>query len=300
MTELSLNPELPSSKLSLVDPPPSHWKRPLIALFLSLVAAGLGQLYNRQPWKAFAIGLLPFAISWWAGRAGGYHHFASFLILITLQIAFIIVIALDAFRTARRQSLEGLPPWQFSTAWRVAAFLLVAAPPAAISVNTTFDHIVRARAFKVPSASMCPTVCEGERMIADPSAYWTKVPHRSDLIMFSREDTRTLWIKRVVGLPGDVVTQSDKGIMVNGKPAKLVDLAQTCGDPPALKKEYLSIEAKSVTVPPDSLYVVGDNWSNSLDSRIELFGFVSIKDVRGRPLFLYWSPYKNRIGCRLR
>ena len=110
--------------------------------------------------------------------------------------------------------------------------------------------------------------------------------------MFKHDEFDSLLFKRVIGLPGDVVT--------HGNPAALVDLKHLCGNPLLPGGGEVPFPFKTVTVPADSLYVVGDNWSDSFDSRFEEFGFVPIKNVRGRQFFLYWSPYKNRIGCRLR
>ena len=69
-------------------------------------------------------------------------------------------------------------------------------------------------------------------MIADPSAYSASAPQRGVIIIFKRDETKALWIKRVVGLPDDMVTQSDDGIQVNGKPAALIDLANRAATRP--------------------------------------------------------------------
>ena len=180
--------------------------------------------------------------------------------------------------------------------------VLVLSPAILYGVYTDFffNRIAKARAYKIPSTSNCPTACEGERMIADPSAYVNNAPRRGELVMFKHSDFDALLFKRVVAIGGDVVNQTPESILVNGKPAALVDFSQICGDPPRPKRTHFPMESRTLIVPPSSLYVVGDNWSNSLDSRMEEFGFVSIEELRGRPLFLYWSPYRNRIGCRLR
>jgi signal peptidase I len=308
MSELSLNLDPKHSPLggSPFEAPkskPSGWRRPIIAFLLTFLAAGLGQLYNRQIWKAVSFALIGPGISLSAAYAGAFHGFGSLLAIISFAIVWTFTAATDAFVTGRKQSNLGVPAWDFEPVWRVSAFLLVIAPAGVAGVASQgyfLDHIARARAFRVPSASNCPTVCEGERMIVDPSAYAAHAPQRGDLVMFKQKNFDSLLFKRVVAIGGDVVTGSPNSILVNGKPAALVDFSQICGDPPKPDRTYFPTGSRTVTVPPDSLYVVGDNWSNSFDSRTKEFGFVSLGEVRGRPLFLYWSPYKNRIGCRLR
>ena len=299
MTDSPFGTNTTGANVPSAPSPPSKWKRPLIATLLSLVTPGLGQLYNRQFWKGICVGLTGPALYIPAGYFGAFRSFRSFVTLSLLLILWQVGVAVETFVTARRQSfshmLNPLPTWR----WILGVVLLVA-PVSFVPGGSAMERIMRVRPYKVPSASNCPTVCEGERMIVDPSAYRINPPRRGDLVMFRHPKFDSLLFKRVVGLPGDVVTQADDGILVNGKPAVRADLAHVCGNPPALDRSYLPVQPRTLTVPTDSLYVVGDNWSNSFDSRIEEFGFVHIQNVRGRPLFLYWSPYKNRIGCHLR
>ena len=299
MTDSSFGTNTTGANVPSTPSPPSKWKRPLLATLLSLVTPGLGQLYNRQFWKGICVGLTGPALYISAGYFGAFRSFRSFVTLLLLLILWQAGAAVETFVTARRQPfshmLDPLPTWR----WILGVVLLVA-PVSFAPGGSAMERVMRVRAYKAPSASNCPTVCEGERMIVDTSAYRINPPQRGDLVMFRHPKFDSLLFKRVIGLPGDVVTQSDDGILVNGKPAVRVDLAPVCGNPPALDRSYLPIQPRTLTVPADSLYVVGDNWSNSMDSRIEEFGFVHSQNVRGRPLFLYWSPYKNRIGCHLR
>lgn len=301
MTEISATPSaapLPGSGFEISQ---NKWKRPLIATLLSLVAPGLGQFYNHEYKKAVVAGIVPPLIYTTAGHFGGFHSFTSFFLLLALLISWQIGVAVDAFRSAWRQVIQDQLEFRIVHTLRLGAALVVLGPPFLLAFfPSAFNRTLGFHAYKVPSTSNCPTVCEGERMIVDPTAYATNAPKRGDLVMFKHPLFGSLLFKRVVGLPGDIVSHSDDGLLVNGKPGALVDLAHVCGDPPLPSRAGMPMTFKWVSVPPDSLYVVGDNWSDSLDSRFEQFGFVSIKDVRGRPLFLYWSPYKNRIGCPLR
>jgi signal peptidase I len=298
MTELSLYPTSSPSESSRSSQTPNRWKRPLIATLLSLLAPGLGQLYNRQFWKAICVGLTGPAVYIPAGHLGAFRSFRPFSAIVLSLLLWQLGFASEALLTAHRQSLSlalsSLPLWKW-----IVGIALILAPPTLLPGESVMEATFRVRAYKVPSASNCPTVCQGERMIVDPFAYKKKTPQRGDLIMFKHPEFDSLLFKRVVGVPGDIVAQSPNGILVNGKAAALVDLTHVCGNPPLPGRAEVPVDSRSEAVPPDSLYVVGDNWSDSLDSRFEQFGFVSIKNVRGQPLFLYWSPYQNRIGCRV-
>jgi signal peptidase I len=85
---------------------------------------------------------------------------------------------------------------------------------------------------------------------------------------------------------------------VNGQS---ISLPEPCGHGET-KNDSVSaaIHFDAVKVPQDSLFVIGDNLNNSFDSRFPEFGFVNLDQVRGKPLYLYWSLEKSRIGCPVR
>lgn len=152
------------------------------------------------------------------------------------------------------------------------------------------------KAFRVPSNSMCPAICANERIIAAMDAFDRRQPERGDVILLAWQPYKQLFIKRVTAVGGDVVSSGPgNSVLVNGKP---VVLPAACGDP--IRDGHQSerqMALKSVTVPKDSFFVLGDNLSQSLDSRFSGFGFVRLDQVRGKPLFIYWSSGKSRFGC---
>jgi signal peptidase I len=155
-------------------------------------------------------------------------------------------------------------------------------------------------AFRVPSDSMCPTLCSGDRLVADMDAFVKSGPQRGDVIMMKHQMSAALYIKRVIGVGGDVVSESGGKILVNGKPLVEPEQTQGCGKTgPSSSPNKESVFFEPVKVPASSFFVIGDNLSNSYDSRIAGFGFVSWNQVRGRPIFLYWSPDSSRIGCAI-
>jgi signal peptidase I len=152
-------------------------------------------------------------------------------------------------------------------------------------------------AFKVVSGSMCPTICPGERIMADMDAYHSRSPQRGELVLLKLPETQALLIKRVIGVAGDTIEAGTKNeVIVDGKP---LSLPRTCGSPVLEQNPSDELpDFSSTTVPKGSFFVVGDNLANSNDSRYPGFGLVSVDQLRGKPLFLYWSSGRSRIGCR--
>ena len=112
------------------------------------------------------------------------------------------------------------------------------------------------------SASMSPTIKPGEEISIDYTAYVLVAPKRWDVVAFEPPMyTDQLWAMRVIGLPGETVSVSSNGVMINGVimslPAQLANVS------------YVAAAASAVgyVVPKDSYYVLGDNSTNANDSR---------------------------------
>jgi len=165
------------------------------------------------------------------------------------------------------------------------------------------------QAFYIPSSSMENTLKIGDRVLVNKFVYHLHSPHRGDVIVFAdphpatkphRNAVSGFWhwlteglgvssspdkdfIKRVIGLPGDTVEMHRGVVTVNGVP---------------LKEPYLNPiqdlrDYGPVKVPADSLFVMGDNRTNSLDSRFSL-GMIPYDKVIGRAFVVIWPP--SRVG----
>jgi signal peptidase I len=150
--------------------------------------------------------------------------------------------------------------------------------------------------FVARSGSMCPAICENERILAGMDAFSNRPPQRGEVIFFDQKESDTKYTKRVIGVAGDTVARGPSNtILVNDKP---LILPPPCGDNNAYA--HLAPNGppfETVKVPEGSLYVVGDNLDNSYDSRF--FGVVPQDKVRGKALLVYWSPNPSRMGCRI-
>ncbi|OGW91517.1 MAG: signal peptidase I [Omnitrophica bacterium RIFCSPHIGHO2_02_FULL_63_14] len=149
------------------------------------------------------------------------------------------------------------------------------------------------QAFKIPSGSMRPTFLEGDKIFVNKYIYRFKDPQRGDIVVFRFPDKtggkKKDFIKRLAGLEGDKVEIRDGRVIVNG---------QELNDPGTFGKfYYYNAEPyggpyDQIRVPEDSFYVLGDNSSNSTDSRY--WGFVPRKNVLGKAVFRWWPP--KRMG----
>lgn len=120
---------------------------------------------------------------------------------------------------------------------------------------------------------------ELETRIQKKLRFWLAYPKRGDIVVFKFPDVDLThpprdFIKRVIGLPGDHI-QIDEGVVsVNGQPLTEPYIAE----PPLNNFEC--------RVPPESLFVMGDNRNNSMDSRY--WGFMPFENLKGQAVFLYW------------
>lgn len=155
------------------------------------------------------------------------------------------------------------------------------------------------RAFRSSSDSMCPALCVNERIMAAMDAFDKQPPRRGDVILFYFGPGNVTYIKRVIAIDGDSVAPGpENSILVNGRS---VELPQVCGNPAHNTNSYAAPESfPATTVPKGSYFVIGDNLNNSYDCRIEGFGLVKREQVRGKALFIYWSPGKSRFGCPIK
>lgn len=126
--------------------------------------------------------------------------------------------------------------------------------------------------------SMEPHIAPGEYVLINTFAYRMGAPHRQDIAAFRRDgDSRGLFIKRVVGLPGDRVRIDRGTVLVNG--AALVEPYVRYPD---------NRSSPEITVPPESVYVLGDNRAVSEDSRV--FGPIADDHLMGRAVAGIWPP----------
>jgi signal peptidase I len=273
--------------------PKRPWAKSLLAGFLSLFFPGAGQLLNKQPRKAVLFCAITFLLTGLALYTRMFFSFWPMVVLFAARIGLALVASFHAACTALLKKREASVPAPFLIYSLISIFMaLIALFPDA---NYLKQHTGFA-AFRIPSESMCPTLCVGDHFVADALAYRSKSPNSGDLVMLSSPDFGQLLIKRIVGTPGDVIERdAHQQILVDGQPFRFPVPCQFA-EPPANSSEQ---KFETTKVPSGFYFVLGDNLSNSLDSRYPQFGLIAQDQIRGKPLFLYWSSNKKRIGCNL-
>ncbi len=150
-----------------------------------------------------------------------------------------------------------------------------------------------AEPMRVPSDSMAPTLQVQDRVLANKFAYDFADPARGDLAIFEsvgeRNDEKV--VKRVVGLPGDEISVEKGVLLVNGVEQNEPYVARR-EDRPASQKPPGTDTFGPITVPPDHIFAMGDNRSNSYDSRF--FGPVPNQNLLGEVSLRFWP--LSRLG----
>ncbi|HEX2293958.1 MAG TPA: signal peptidase I [Actinomycetota bacterium] len=186
--------------------------------------------------------------------------------------------------------------------WRELPVLVVIAFVVALLIKTFL-----LQAFYIPSASMEPTLVEGDRVLVEKISYRLGEPERGDVVVFEKEFATAIipaeddpfwedigsaikglfgfptggtqdFIKRVIAVEGDTVEGREGRVYVNGEAI----------DEPYLAEGTETSPFAAVDVPKDMIFVMGDNRGNSDDSRA--FGPIPVDEVVGHAFLLLWPP----------
>lgn len=137
-------------------------------------------------------------------------------------------------------------------------------------------------AFYIPSGSMIPTLEVGDRVLVNKFIYRFEEPERGDVVVFesvepNADGSRDDLIKRIVAVGGDEVAVRDGTLFINGEPQ----------DEPYVNGEFPDSSFFGPTVIPEGrVFAMGDNRSNSRDSRF--FGPVPVENIEGEAFLVFW------------
>ena len=181
--------------------------------------------------------------------------------------------------------------------------------------------------YTVPTGSMQPTIKVGDRIVVNKMAYDLRLPfsqvsllkigepQRGEIVVFESKAADNRLIKRMIGLPGDVIAMENETLFINGQPVNYQITQQNAQQLFALEQigtitHSIRIDkSKSnqlsnfgpITVPDKHYLVLGDNRRNSSDSRV--YGFVPRHELKGKATAIafsvdydnYYIPRENRF-----
>ena len=272
-----------------------------VAGLLSLVKAGLGQIYNGQLKKGLIVILIGYCYVplLYIVAFQGFSILSLFMMIAVAAIYYIYVVA-DSLVVAKKLSTDYTPK-KYNNIYVYVGILIFFGVVNHFLSDYLKNNVIEA--FKFPTASMEPTLRIGDHILVDRSSK-ARIPQRGDIIVFEYpKDPEKNFLKRVVAIGGDRVEMRDAILYVNGNAVS----------EPFLKQPDLGNSAKpsswsnysEVVVPNNSYFVLGDNRDKSQDSRY--FGFIEQDKIKGIAQSIYWSWDKtnntvrwDRIGMAIR
>lgn len=277
---------------------PSHCQ-PWIAAALSLCCAGLGHVYCGRLRRGLVLFLLSLLIVPVAAFVAGLALSTTALVglLVSLQglLGLWLFAVVDAWRTAARSRESPRHDCQRP----IVYVLFVAVGIVSPLLSAVYIRQNLLEAFYIPTASMAPYLHRGDHILVNKARWRTQLLKHHDVVVFRAPDhAERNYIKRIVGLPGEVVTFDGREVRVNGKPVSVPNASATerktddaDGDD---EQEENHEKNKVLVIPAGTCYVLGDNRGNSHDSRD--FGPVAVRDILGVAEYVYlpgdtWSRF---------
>jgi len=241
-------------------------KDPWLALFLSQLIPGLGQIYIRK-WLWGIVFIIA----------------AGILLIVGLKYPLLyngLWAGLSAFVCYHAYRSAQVHRQRSNRAISIIAVIILCLNLLSNYGSDAFKTYIF-EAFVIPTDAMKPTLVSGDRLLVRKINKF--VPNRGDVVVFkSLDDPTVFYVKRVAALSGETIEIRDKIIYINGNKAQCLAFEQI---------EYHSIgnygiESKPYKVPQDHFFLLGDNSSNSEDSRF--FGAIPQSNLIGRAYKLYW------------
>lgn len=270
-------------------------RKPWLAVLLSLLVTGLGHIYTGRAKKGLIlylsqalvlVSILTIVVL--------FTNIFTYLIALLIGILYILYCAVDAYRSAKiykfTYNLKRYNRWYLYIVIFVLANLVI--QPA--TSNLIKENSVKA--YKIPSGAMLPTILIGDHILVNHFLYKTSDPERGDIIVFEfPKDPKVDYIKRIIAAGGDSIELRNKKLFING-----IEQIETYTE--HVTSVIMERESSPrdnfgpVTVPDDTVFVMGDNRDNSYDSRF--WGFVEMEKIRGKAISLYWSWDKENMRVR--
>ncbi len=272
-----------------------------VAGLLSLVNAGLGQIYNGQMKKGLFVILIGYcSVSLFYFVASHGLSILTLFTMVAVAAVYYIYVVADSIVVAKKLSNDYTPK-KYNNIYLYVGVVILFAVVNHFLTDYIKNNVIEA--FKFPTASMEPTLLIGDHLLVDRSSK-ARIPKRGDIVVFEYpKDPEKNFLKRVVAIGGDRVEMRDAILYVNGDAVSEPYLKQPDLDNSTKPSSWSNYS--EVVVPNNSYFVLGDNRDKSQDSRY--FGFVEQGRIKGIAHSIYWSWDKtnshvrwDRIGMAIR
>ena len=278
--------------------PGTRRRIPFVALLFAFLSPVIGMLYVGRPVRAamyLVIGFLIIGGAFLVSRAGWWPAGLSWGVLF---LAIRGACMADAFRIARQYQTAFAGPWY--TTW----YGLVAIAVALIVLPLSFRAFLY-EPFRQASGSMLPTLVANDHLFVSKGAYRREPPQRGDIVIFLVPGTSVYYVKRVIGLPGDMVDYDagERRLTINGVEAAFETLGSYDAAPEyQLARERIDGAEHLVLhiqrnpsadglyrVPDGHYFMLGDNRDNSEDSRFPSVGYIPAENIVGKVVLVWWN-----------
>ena len=279
-------------------------RHPLVAAGMSLVLPGFGQLYNGMVnrgllvFMAFTLATVPLVL-WVTFSLPASMTLALLVLTVMINAGIWIYGIVDAWKSAKNTENYILKDWQLPAVYLLiflsAIFYFVPGMSQYMRTNLV-------QSFSVPSLSMAPSLLKGDILFANKNYNCpgcARAVKRGDIAIFTNPNNRTQYhIKRIVALPGDSIRMQGHHVFVNSVALAKGEITDTSEITVITEKagntEYQVQYSKRFNTPFDEfivpngeVFVLGDNRSNSKDSRH--FGSVPLQDLVGKASQVWMS-----------
>ncbi len=246
-------------------------RNPLLAAILSVIASGLGQMYNGQLLKAFLFAPVSFIITTFFALSGLMNSFRGFALFWVVGFLWWLYAVFDAFYISKM--LHEISLQRFNKTFFYILFISVCMMLYVLGQDIIVKNVVGLESFRVHMRGMTPTLTNGDIVYVDKKYYNKHQAKINDIILFVYPEDRSAYLfGRIAAIDGDfIIIEKDTITVFSRKKAD----------------QHSQKKLKGMTVPQNSAFIVGDNTEVSLDSKT--FGPIIYDDIVGKVLYIYCS-----------
>jgi signal peptidase I len=275
----------------------------------------------RRPWAVFLLTLLlwPSLAMLFIGRwrLALFYALAEFALAVAcaefyrewfpgttfLSVLVYMYLALKLICTVHATWLAWKHPFAAPGRWYTRWYTILGIPVAWVGLVVINAYFLFPT-YYVPTHSMEPGIGLNDTMFASRLSYRFREPARGEVIAFHLGFQRSIvYVKRIVGIPGDRVQMRGGIVFLNGKPLASTAPGGHCctealdGRRYAIRKDHATMvdDTEEFRLPPGQYFVLGDNRSDSLDSRYEEFGLVSRNNIIGPMVLKFYDGPSGRV-----